>query len=66
MPAGPLFIIQRAKTGDFAVVKQFDNHTDRSWDVKYSPSNKYLASSSDDKTVIIRDARSYRACASPP
>lgn len=38
----------------FHVSKRVKNHSDRVWDVKFSLTNKYLATSSDDKTVILR------------
>ena len=51
---GRLYIIKGNSKDDFRLVRKIKNHSARAWDVKFSCKNRYLASSSDDKTVIIR------------
>ena len=40
-------------------VTQLQGHSGSLWDVKFSPSGMLLASSSDDRTVIVRDGATY-------
>ena len=57
---GELIVLNGNKQDEYRVIKKLPGHSDRCWDMRYSPMNTYLGSAGDDKAVIIRNAYSYK------